>query len=89
MQISMIGKVRSPGQFSPTRYVDVLGALALAGGSTDFADVGNIVILRRQGDHTIVIHARLSNILKGRPSAEDLSSSVVPELQAGDTVIVP
>jgi polysaccharide export outer membrane protein len=89
MQISVIGKVRNPGNFSPTRYVDVLGALALAGGPTDFADVGNIIILRRQGDGTTVIRARLSNVLKGRPAAEDLSSASVPQLMAGDTVVVP
>ena len=89
MQISVIGKVRGPGTFSPTRYVSVLGALALAGGPTDFADVGNIVILRREGDHTNVIRAHLSSILKGKPSPEDLSTSSVPQLMAGDTVIVP
>ena len=88
-QISVIGKVRSPGTFTPIRYVDVLGALALAGGPTDFADVGNIIILRRQGGQASIIRARLSNILKGHPSPEDLSASVVPQLMAGDTVIVP
>lgn len=89
MQISIIGKVRSPGNFVLTRYVDLIGALALAGGTTDFADVGNIIILRRQGDRTNVIHAKLSGILKGKPSDEDLSASAVPQLMAGDTVIVP
>jgi polysaccharide export outer membrane protein len=89
MQISVIGKVRTPGNFSPTRYVDVLGALALAGGPTDFADVGNILILRRQGGSTTVLRARLSNILKGHPSPEDLSANAVPQLMAGDTVVVP
>jgi len=89
MQISVIGKVRSPGSFSPTRYLNVLNALALAGGPTEFADVGNIIILRHQGDHTTVIRARLSDILKGRPSSGDLSASGVPQLMAGDTVVVP
>jgi polysaccharide export outer membrane protein len=90
MQISIIGKVRAPGNFTLTRYVDLLGALALAGGTTDFADVGNIVILRRAGDRNTVIHARLSSILKGKPSEEDLASpTAVPQLMAGDTVIVP
>jgi polysaccharide export outer membrane protein len=89
MQISIIGKVRSPGNLTPTRYIDVLGALAMAGGPTDFADVSGIIVLRRQGDRTIVIRSRLNNILKGHPSAEDLSSTAVPQLQAGDTVVVP
>lgn len=90
MQISIIGKVRSPGNFTLTRYIDLLGALALAGGASDFADVGNIVILRRTGERTSVIHTRLSSILKGKPSEEDLASpTAVPQLLAGDTVIVP
>jgi polysaccharide export outer membrane protein len=89
MQIAVIGKVRTPGNFSPTRYTDVLGALTLAGGPTDFADVGNIMVLRRQGDRTTIIRSNLSNILKGHPAVEDLSSSAVPQLMAGDTVVVP
>jgi len=89
MQISVIGKVRSPGSFSPTRYLNVLNALALAGGPTEFADVGNIVVLRHQGDRTVAIRVRLSDILKGRPSSDDLSGNGVPQLMAGDTVVVP
>lgn len=89
MQISVIGKVRAPGNFSPTRYTDVLGAITLAGGPTDFADVGNIMVLRRQGDRTTIIRARLTDILKGHPTVEDLSSTAVPQLMAGDTVVVP
>jgi polysaccharide biosynthesis/export protein len=89
MQISVIGKVRSPGSFSPTRYVNVLGALALAGGPTDFADLSNVIVLRREGDRTTVIRSRLSDVLRGRPEARDLAADGVPQLRAGDTVIVP
>ena len=87
-QISVIGKVRTPGTFSPTRYINVLDALTLAGGPTEFADVGNVVILRRVEGHVTSIHVRLSDILKGKPSG-DLSGNKLPELRAGDTVIVP
>ena len=89
MQISVIGKVRSPGTFSPTRYVSALDALALAGGPTDFADLGNITIFRHQGGRTAVIHTKLGGILKGKPSENDLSSDAVPMLVAGDTMVVP
>lgn len=89
MQISVIGKVKSPGTFSPTRYVSALDALALAGGPTDFADLGNIVILRHTGSRTAVIHTKLGSILKGRPSDADLSGDGIPQLMAGDTVVVP
>lgn len=89
MQISVIGKVKAPGTYSPTRYVTALDALALAGGPTDFADLGNIVILRHTANRTTVLHTKLGSILKGRPSDSDLSGDGVPQLMAGDTVIVP
>ena len=89
MQYSVIGKVRAPGNFSPTRYVNVLNALAQAGGPTDFADIGNIIIMRTTGGRSQVIHTHLSNIFKGKPSDSDMSAASVPLIQAGDTVIVP
>lgn len=89
MQYSVIGKVHTPGNFSPTRYVNVLNALAQAGGPTDFADIGNIIILRTTGGRSQVIRTHLSSIFKGRPSDSDLSPASVPLIQAGDTVIVP
>jgi polysaccharide export outer membrane protein len=89
MQISVIGKVRGPGTFSPTRYVTVLEALALAGGPTEYADLSNVVILRNQGGKSTVVRSRLGGILKGRPTDSDLSGDGLPQLQAGDTVVVP
>jgi polysaccharide export outer membrane protein len=89
MQISVIGKVRSPGTFSPTRYVTVLDALALAGGPTEFADVGNIVVLRNNGGKSSIVRSRLGNVLKGRPTEGDLAGDGIPQLAAGDTVVVP
>jgi polysaccharide export outer membrane protein len=88
-QISVIGKVRSPGTFASSRNINVLDALTLAGGPTEFADVGNVVILRHENGKTTSFHVQLSNVLKGRPSARDLSANGIPELRAGDTVIVP
>jgi len=89
MQVSVIGKVRAPGTFSPNRYLSVLDALALAGGPADFADLGNVAILRHAGGKNTVIHVRLSDVLKGRPSSGDLSADGLPRLMPGDTVVVP
>ena len=38
-QFSVIGKVKSPGTFTPGRYVSALEAVGMAGGPTEFADV--------------------------------------------------
>lgn len=89
MQISVIGKVKAPGTLSPTRYVTALDALALAGGPTEFADVNNIIVLRHIGNRTTVLHTRLGSILKGRPTDADLTGDGVPQLMAGDTLVVP
>ncbi|WP_233150546.1 polysaccharide biosynthesis/export family protein [Sphingomonas mollis] len=86
-QFSVIGKVRAPGSFTPGRYLNVLEALFIAGGPTDFANTNDIIILRKQGSGLTPIRVRLSDAIKGNPSARDLTG--LPELQSGDTVIVP
>lgn len=87
VQFSVAGKVKSPGAFTSGRYLNVLEALALAGGPADFADVGNVRILRKSGTGLTVIKVRLTDTLKGNPSDRDLAG--LPQLESGDTVIVP
>lgn len=87
LQFSVAGKVRAPGAFTAGRYVNVLEALVMAGGPSDFADVGNVAILRKSGGGLIVMKIRLTDILKGNPSGRDLAG--LPQLESGDTVIVP
>lgn len=89
MQVSVIGKVRSPGSFTPGKYINVLEAIGIAGGPTEFADVSNVTILRKQGDHLVPMKVRLSGALRGSPSSADLAADGLPQLQSGDTVIVP
>ena len=89
MQISMIGKVRSPGTITPIRYVTVLDALGMVGGPGDFADVNNIIVLRHEDGKLKVMRTHIGNVLKGKPSPGDLSGEGNPELKSGDTVVVP
>ncbi|WP_375427124.1 polysaccharide biosynthesis/export family protein [uncultured Sphingomonas sp.] len=87
MQFSIVGKVRTPGAFTTGRYVNVLEALALAGGPAEFADMSNVRILRKSGGGLSVLRVRLSDVLKGNPSDRDLEG--LPQIESGDTVIVP
>lgn len=87
VQFSVAGKVRTPGAFNSGRYLNVLEALALAGGPADFADVGNVRILRKSGNGLIVLKVRLTDVLKGNPNEKDIAG--LPQLESGDTVIVP
>ncbi|MCP3730813.1 polysaccharide biosynthesis/export family protein [Sphingomonas sp. MG17] len=88
-RFSVVGKVRTPGSFTPGTYVNVLEAIAFAGGPSEFADTANVVILRKEGPSLTPIRIRLADMLKGNPSGRDLASNGVPELRSGDTVIVP
>jgi polysaccharide export outer membrane protein len=86
-QFSVVGKVRSPGTYTPGRYVNALEALSIAGGPTEFASVGNVSILRKSGQQLQTIRVRLSDALKGDTSR--LNGSDIPFVQSGDTLVVP
>ncbi len=85
---SVAGKVRSPGNFTPGHYVNVLEAISVAGGPTEFADLGKVKVFRKQGNQIVVIDVKMDTALKGNPSRADLEGAIV-ELQSGDTVVVP
>jgi polysaccharide export outer membrane protein len=87
LQFSVIGKVKTPGNFTPGRYLNVLEAVSMAGGPVEFADMSNVLILRRSTSALAPIHVRLTDLMRGNPSARDLAG--LPQLQSGDTVIVP
>ena len=87
LQFSVLGKVRSPGSFNPGRYVNVLEALSLAGGPSEFAQLGNVVIIRKTPTGSQAIRVRLTDLMKG--TVGDMSSETLPLVRGGDTVIVP
>ena len=89
LAFSVAGKVRSPGNFTPGHYVNVLEAISVAGGPTEFADLSKVKVFRKMGGGSIqVIDIRLDSAMKGNPSAADLQGATI-ELQSGDTVVVP
>lgn len=82
-RIFVIGKVTRPGDFAISRPVDVMQALSLAGGTTPFADLNDIKILRRKDGRQIAIPFRYMDVQRG----QKLEQNVI--LQGGDTVVVP
>lgn len=86
-QFSVIGKVRSPGTFTPGRYVNALEALSMAGGPTEFAQVGDTRIVRKSGNTLETIPVRLGNALKGQSGSISVADN--PNIQSGDTLVVP
>ena len=83
-KIYVIGQVNSSGEFIVNPRVDVMQALSLAGGTTPFAALNEIVILRRELDGTQhAMKFKYKNVARGR----DLEQNII--LQSGDTVVVP
>lgn len=81
-QIFVIGQVTMPGRFVMNPALDVVQALSLAGGMTPFADVKNIVILRRQGTRQTAMNFDYTEVSTGR----SLDQNIV--LRSGDVVVV-
>ncbi len=79
----VIGKVGHPGQFELIHNVDVIKALAMAGGLATFAKGGEIRILRRTADGTKEFKFDYGKFMDGH----DPNANIM--LQPGDTIIVP
>ena len=82
-RIFVVGKVNRPGDFPLNRPIDVMQALSLAGGTTPYADVNAIRVLRRDGGGQLVFRFRYDDVRRGR----ELSQNIL--LHSGDTVVVP
>lgn len=82
-KIYVVGKVARPGEFTASRYVDVMQALSIAGGVTPFAAVNSIQVLRRVNGVQTAIPFKYSKVASGR----DLRYNII--LQSGDVVVVP
>jgi polysaccharide biosynthesis/export protein len=82
-RVYVLGKVNRPGEFSFSKPVDVMQALALAGGATAFAEVNDIRILRREGGVLKSMPFRYSEVERGKELAQNVL------LVSGDTVVVP
>jgi len=82
-KVYVIGQVKKPGDFVVNPQVDVLQALSMAGGTTPFADLDNIRILRRENSRQVALSFNYKEVIRGR----DLQQNVM--LQSGDVVVVP
>lgn len=87
LQFSVMGRVKAPGTFSPGRYINVLEALSMAGGPTEFANLDNVIVLRKRGDQIQTLRTRLAPIF--RSGSGDTDRSNIIRIETGDTVIVP
>ena len=82
-KVYVIGQVQKPGDFVVNPRVDVMQALSMAGGTTPFAALGDIMILRRTDAGQQALPFKYTDVIRGR----NLQQNIM--LQAGDVVVVP
>jgi polysaccharide export outer membrane protein len=82
-KVYVIGQVNEPGVFVVNPRVDVMQALSMAGGTTPFADINDIRILRRTPSGQSAIRFRYDDVARGRSLEQNIL------LQSGDVVVVP
>jgi len=82
-RVYVIGKVNKPGEFPILRNVDVMQALSMAGGTSTYAALNKIKILRRENGTLRSISFEYGDVEKGK----NLEQNII--LKAGDVVVVP
>jgi polysaccharide export outer membrane protein len=82
-RIYVLGKVNHAGEYPFSHALDVMQAISLAGGTTPYAALNDIVILRRQNGRQQSFNFHYSDVARGRSLPQNI------ELESGDTVVVP
>lgn len=83
MLIYVIGKVNHPGRFVLNTNVNVLQALATAGGLNSFAKRNKIKIFRESNGKTHIFSFEYDRVTEGENLEQNIS------LERGDVVVVP
>jgi len=82
-RVFVIGQVLKPGVFVMNPQVNVLQALALAGGMTPFAKTDDIIVIRGNASAQRTLPFRYGQVSSGR----NLEQNIL--LESGDVVVVP
>jgi polysaccharide export outer membrane protein len=82
-RIYIVGQVQNPGSFVMNPVFNVLQALSMAGGTTPFAALNDIIIIRGRGQNQQVLRFGYDEIKRGRNLPQNI------DLESGDVVIVP
>jgi len=82
-KIYVVGKVNRPGEYIGTSYIDVMQALAMAGGLNAYASSNNIKILRRHKGNIKSMVFEYDEVASGFK----LKQNII--LKSGDVVVVP
>jgi polysaccharide export outer membrane protein len=83
LHIYVIGKVNNPGRYELNTYLNVLQALAMAGGLNSFAKKNKIKIFRETADGTRIFQFKYGDVADGKRFDQNI------RLVRGDIIVVP
>jgi len=83
MMVYVIGRVNRPGRFILNTNIDVMQALAMAGGLNPFAEQGNVKIFREAQGGKKIFDFDYDDVAKGKKLEQNIM------LQRGDMIVVP
>ena len=81
--IYVVGRVNNPGRFVLNANVDVLQALAMAGGLNSFANRGQIKVFRKHDGKTKIFDFDYDDVVKGKNLEQNIP------LMREDVIVVP
>lgn len=82
MVIYVIGKVNNPGRFPINTNIDVLQALAVAGGLNPFAKEKEIAVFRKTDGKTAIFNFNYDEVSEGKKLEQNIM------LNRGDVIVV-
>lgn len=82
-QVFILGEVNRMGRYPLSPNMTVLQALSMSGGFTQFANLGDIYILRKENGKQIRMPFNYKDVVRGHHNAENIV------LKPGDTIVVP
>ncbi|HEY7888888.1 MAG TPA: polysaccharide biosynthesis/export family protein [Steroidobacteraceae bacterium] len=83
-RVYVIGQVTKPGAFVVNPRVNVMQAIAMAGGTTPFASLGNIKVIRESASgQQEALPFNYNDVVHGSGLEQNVT------LEAGDVVVVP
>lgn len=82
-RVYVVGQVNRPGVYVMNPSLTVLQALSLAGGSTPFAKLDDISVVRGTGASQKTLPFNYNRVVSGKQLQENIT------LQSGDVVVVP
>ena len=82
-KVFVVGKVAKPAEYVAGRPLNVMQALAMAGGPTPFASTSNIVVLRKSEGRELVLPFNYDAVSRGQ--SLEINRTLLP----GDVVVVP